>query len=518
MAAFGRLLWYGRIGCERTEKDLISAMVSRASSEATLTSPAGPGATTESAEQLLLGGRFRVERRLGEGAMGQVFAARNLELDHPVALKLLLPEFRSELGRQQRLVREARAAAKLRSAHVAQVFDVVIEGPDAPFIVMELLEGEDIAEQLSAHGPFALEKVIEIVAQIGEALGEAHALGIVHRDVKPRNVFAVRRPGEPPLYKLLDLGIAHLSDPKFETLTSSQQLLGSPAYCAPEQLRAASDVSAAMDIWSIGVLMYECLTGKRPFDGEGLGQLCVQILEHEPAPPSQNSAQVPEAVDMLVLRCLAKRPEERFASIAELLRACAPYAPSSCTRALDYLASVERRIAPGSRHSSSIAAVSTEACAPTHAVTAVSPVASTTPASAAVKRPWLRRVWLVAVFAAASLALFQWATRDQTETADHDITPSQVNSLEPSAQASSPQFPTAPTAASMRGEPSPSVKPAPDPMATTVSTAAPSTKAAEPNPRTQRNAATGKQPSPPGSKSAGIAPVSGSTPRWVESR
>jgi serine/threonine-protein kinase len=290
---------------------------------------------------VLIGRRFRVERELGEGAMGRVVAARNIELDYPVALKLLRPEFKDESARRARLVREARAAAKIRSAHVARVFDVVAEGPDAPFIVMELLEGEDLAARLEARGKLSTAEVLEIVAQLGEALGEAHAIGIVHRDVKPRNVFVVRQINGSVLYKLLDLGIAHLSGPEVETLTSSQQILGSPAYASPEQLRAASEVSPAMDIWSLGVLIYECLTGVRPFEGETLAQLCVQILEREPLLPSQRNAEIPPQIDELVMRCLAKLPQDRFASVAELLHACAPLAPASSARSIEYLRNVD---------------------------------------------------------------------------------------------------------------------------------------------------------------------------------
>ena len=288
-------------------------------------------------EGQLIGGRFRVEGLLGTGGMGAVYLARNLGLDQLVAIKVLHPDVAQDDVRRSRLIREARVAARIKSPHVVRMLDVVAEGPDAPFVVMERLEGESLRQRLDQRGRLSFEEVLELLAQIGQAVGEGHTLGVVHRDLKPENVFCVRQPDGAPFYKVLDFGISKLRSAEAETLTSSRQVLASPAYASPEQLRQSRDADVQADIWSLGVTIYECLVGQRPFTGETLGHLCVQILEHAPPAPSTLVAGLPPAVDRIILRCLEKTPELRFASVLELLRACAVFAPHGYARALAYL-------------------------------------------------------------------------------------------------------------------------------------------------------------------------------------
>jgi len=278
-----------------------------------------------------------MERVLGAGGMGSVYLVRNVALDQLVALKVLHPDGGDDGIRHSRLIREARAAASIKSAHVVRVIDVVAEGPDAPFVVMEYLEGETLRSMLDRQTRLPLSEIMEIVSQVGEAIGEGHTLGIVHRDLKPENIFQVRKSTGGPLYKVLDFGISKLRREGAETLTSSRQVLASPAYAAPEQLRASRNADVPADVWSLGVVMYECLVGSRPFNGETLGHLCVQILEETPPPPSKLVPGLWPAVDEVVMRCLAKDPARRFSSMTELLSACVALAPAPCSRALAYL-------------------------------------------------------------------------------------------------------------------------------------------------------------------------------------
>jgi eukaryotic-like serine/threonine-protein kinase len=303
--------------------------------------PTGDAAHGVSLEEgAILDHRFRIERVVGKGGMGRVLSAMHLELDQRVAIKLILPGKESAKRRTQRLVREARAAARIKSEHVVRVLDVV-SGREMPtYIVMEYLEGEDLAEHLRRRGPLGTETTVGLITQACEAIGEAHERGIVHRDLKPSNLFLIDRAGRADFTKVLDFGISKLDEREGDSLTQSYALLGSPSYSAPEQLRSSHDVDLRADIWSLGVILYECVSGKRPFTGLTLGQLCTQILETEPTALGKMRRDLPAGFERVVMRCLEKEPSRRFQSVAELVSALRVFQPVSAAQCLAYLASL----------------------------------------------------------------------------------------------------------------------------------------------------------------------------------
>jgi serine/threonine-protein kinase len=264
---------------------------------------------------------------LGAGGMGCVVLAHNVELEQRVAVKMLLPGLSRDGDLVVRLLREARAAASLQSDHVVKVFDVTASGDFAPYIVMEYLEGESLGARLRRVGRLDLEEAVGLLIQACEAVAEAHALGIVHRDLKPENLFITKKPGRANFVKVLDFGISKRESSDAPQITRNLALLGSPAYASPEQLRASRDAGPAADIWALGIILYECVTGTRPFEGATLPELCTQIL-HEAAPrPRSRHAELPERLEKIILKCLDKEPSKRFASAAELVRELAQFAP-----------------------------------------------------------------------------------------------------------------------------------------------------------------------------------------------
>lgn len=263
-------------------------------------------------------GKYTLEKVLGKGGMGTVFAARHGELGQLVAIKVLHSNASTAAAR---FLREARISAGLLSEHTARVFDLGRTLAGAPFLVMEHLQGEDLS-CVVRRGPLPPLLAIDYALQICAALAEAHAAGVVHRDLKPSNVFVTRRADGSACLKVLDYGISKRLAPEgseeSHSLTERHSLLGSPAYMSPEQLRESKDVDARADIWSVGVLLYELLTGSRPFKAPVLSALTVSIAADAPPPPSSVNPAVPPALDRAVMRCLSKDPRARFASAAEL--------------------------------------------------------------------------------------------------------------------------------------------------------------------------------------------------------
>jgi serine/threonine protein kinase/formylglycine-generating enzyme required for sulfatase activity len=271
----------------------------------------------------VIAGRYRVEHVLGEGGMGVVVAATQLQLDRQVAIKLRTGASTSDSLRE-RFVREARAAARLRSEHAVRVLDFGTTEDGAEFLVMERLEGEDLAAVV-ARGPLPLGDVVHFVLQACEALAEAHQAGIVHRDIKPANLFMTRRPDGRPCVKVLDFGISKLAEPARPTggLTGTREFFGSPYYVSPEQIRRPKEVDARADIWALGVVLYELATARRPFEAEQGSELLARILMDAPAPLRGPGSTLPDAFEAIVSRCLAKNPDDRYPSLGELASALA---------------------------------------------------------------------------------------------------------------------------------------------------------------------------------------------------
>jgi eukaryotic-like serine/threonine-protein kinase len=290
----------------------------------------------------LLAGKYRVERVLGRGGMGIVVAARHLQLDERVAIKLMLPEIAANGEAVARFIREARAAAKIKSEHVVRVFDVATLEDGQPYMVMEYLDGSDLGALLAAHGRLSVGEAIEYLAHVLDAIGEAHRLGIVHRDLKPSNLFLTRGRDGSPVVKVLDFGISKLSGPLAadESVTRSSALLGSPLYMSPEQLVSSRDVDARSDIWALGVILFELLTGVRPFQAPSLPQACSLILQGYAPKIREQVAQVPEPLEAAISRCLEREPAARFANVSELATVLAPFAPPRARALIERVALV----------------------------------------------------------------------------------------------------------------------------------------------------------------------------------
>jgi serine/threonine-protein kinase len=264
-------------------------------------------------------GEYVVERPLGEGGMGTVYLARHPIIEKRAAIKLLSGKVEERLV--ERLVNEARAVNRIRHTHIVDVFSFGRLPDGRPYIVMEYLDGEPLEMRLS-RGPVELGEAFGLVEQIADALEATHREGIVHRDLKPGNVFLVRRPSGPPMVKLLDFGVAKLSsDGQSELKTAEGIVLGTPAYLAPEQA-ASRPVSAATDVYALGVMLFEMVVGRRPFYGSSSVEIASKHLHEVPPRASEAGSPVPREVDDLVAAMLAKDPAAR-PSLAEVRRVAA---------------------------------------------------------------------------------------------------------------------------------------------------------------------------------------------------
>ncbi|MFO0547835.1 MAG: serine/threonine-protein kinase [Polyangiaceae bacterium] len=282
-------------------------------------------------------GKYTVEKIIGAGGMGVVVAVRHRELGELYAMKFMLAGALENQTAVERFVREARAAARLKSEHVAKVHDVGRLDDGAPYMVMEYLSGQDLEALLSKSGPLKPDVAATYVMQACDAIAEAHDAGIVHRDLKPANLFLTRRANGTPCIKVLDFGISKtLTAEETPSMTRTSAVMGSPYYMSPEQMRSSKNVDHRTDIWALGVILYQLSTGRVPFPGETITEVCSGVLADDPAPIMALLPDVPPEFDVLVRRCLQKRPEQRYSSARELAAALAPVAgPSPGVSALN---------------------------------------------------------------------------------------------------------------------------------------------------------------------------------------
>ena len=269
----------------------------------------------------ILDGKFRVDDIVGRGGMGTVYRAQHLALHEPVAIKVLHADAAADDEILTRFLREAQWAAKLRSEHVARIHDVGTTAEGLPYMVMELLEGADLGQLVEQNGALYPPIAVDLVLQACDALVEAHSLGIVHRDIKPTNLFVSYRPDHTAIVKVLDFGISKAAAGSDLSLTQTQSMLGTPAYMSPEQMRSARDVDQRTDIWSLGTVLYELVEARRPFQAESFSEMCVMVAV-DPPQPLTNAPELTE----IITRCLEKAPAQRYANVAELMAALAPFA------------------------------------------------------------------------------------------------------------------------------------------------------------------------------------------------
>ncbi len=289
----------------------------------------------------IVAGKYRIAGVIGAGAMGTVVAARHVLLEEKVAIKFLRPEALGHAEAVPRFVREARASVRIKSEHVVRVLDVdVLQDLKVPYIVMEHLEGSDLAEELEQNGPLPVGQAVDFILQACEAIAEAHRLGIIHRDLKPANLFRVRRGDREDCIKVLDFGISKLSEltstvggpaaaDDGRLITADRVMMGSPLYMSPEQMESARDVDERTDVWALGVTLCELVTGTLPFAGQSLVHVYFSIASDKPLQLHDWSPDLPRGLKNAILKCLERDRNKRFRSVNELAQAIAEFGPSS---------------------------------------------------------------------------------------------------------------------------------------------------------------------------------------------
>jgi eukaryotic-like serine/threonine-protein kinase len=330
--------------------------------------------------------KYRVDRVLGHGGMGVVFAAKHLGLGERVAIKVLSRSACEDRDALARLQREARILARVRNEHVVHVIDLGELENGTPFIVMEHLIGRDLGNLLEEQGRLAPERAVDFVLQACVALAAAHANSVVHRDLKPDNLFCVSRDDGAPLIKVLDFGISRFESSSEESalrfsVTSTNTVLGTPLYMSPEQLRNSKRLDARSDIWSIGVVLYELLAGFPPFSGHSFGDVAIRIATETPTALTELDPPVDPELAAVVLRCLEKDREQRFANVGELGKALQPFGPIGSEAMIARIEGILARAPSGTIDTDDARLTESEALVPppSPALASLSPTRATAP-------------------------------------------------------------------------------------------------------------------------------------------
>ena len=301
----------------------------------------------------VIDGKYRVTQVLGAGGMGIVVAATHLMLDRPIAIKFMSPllaNAANDMG-VRRFMQEARAAARIQSEHVVRIFDVATLTDGTPYIVMEHLQGCDLEHLLQRRGRLPVEEAVGYVLEACEAIAEAHVAGIIHRDLKPGNLFIGTRADGSPLVKVLDFGVSKLLPTASgmrpdNVMTGPHVIMGSPLYSSPEQLLAVSSVDARSDVWSLGTILYEMIAGTPPFSAETFLEACAKITHASHRPLSKRIPHLPAGFDAVIDGTLAKDPDQRFRSVAQLARRLEPFAPRAAATLVERIVNVVDRRGP----------------------------------------------------------------------------------------------------------------------------------------------------------------------------
>jgi len=277
-------------------------------------------------------GRYRIVSFVAGGGMASVYRATHVVLEQVVAIKVISPLVHAIPGMAQRFLREAKAATRMKSEHVAHVHDVGTMPDGAPYIVMEYLDGSDLEAILEKGDEIPVEDAVDYALQACQALAEVHGLGIVHRDLKPANLVLTHGADGLPCIKLIDFGISHTDVPlaakDLASLTEPQNVMGSPRYMSPEQMESMSKADRRSDIYGVGAVLYELLTRRVPFEGDTFTDIYMAATLATPEAPSTLRADVPRELDEVILRCLRSDPAERYVDAAELALALAPFGPA----------------------------------------------------------------------------------------------------------------------------------------------------------------------------------------------
>ncbi len=277
----------------------------------------------------VIAGRYRVEQVIAVGGMGIVLSARHMQLGQRVAIKLLHHDSKQAA---LRFLTEAKASAQLRSDHIVRVSDVGQLESGEPFMVMELLEGADLAQVLDREGALPVEVAVSYLLEAMEGIAEAHAARIVHRDLKPGNLFRAQHTDGSTVIKVLDFGVSKALSEDVRTagtVTTTDAVFGSPLYMSPEQMQSATKADERSDVWSLGVVLYELLTRRMPFEAESMAGLAVVIATESPRRLGMHLASAPAELEGVIVKCLAKNPAERYQTVAELAADLEPFAPAA---------------------------------------------------------------------------------------------------------------------------------------------------------------------------------------------